>query len=150
MLSYSKLPSFYGEDFLEYRIENLDVPGRESGIGRVVIMVGNKDFNENQSFLLPNAFSPNDDGINDRFVISGLGETEESTLGVFNRWGTIVYRSQGKQYDNSWDGTSNVGAMVSIGKELPNGVYFYVYSVKKNVNDSIQTRNYSGYVELRR
>src|SRR5690554_1000515 len=58
MLSYSKLPSFYGEDFLEYRIENQDVPGRESGIGRVVIMVGNKDFNENQSFLLPNAFSP--------------------------------------------------------------------------------------------
>lgn len=150
MLSYSKLPSFYGEDFLEYRIENLDVPGRESGIGRVVIMVGNKDFNENQSFLLPNAFSPNGDGTNDRFVISGLGETEESTLEVFNRWGTIVYRSQGKQYDNSWDGTSNVGAMVSIGKELPNGVYFYVYSVKKNVNGSIQTRNYSGYVELRR
>ena len=150
MLSYSKLPSFYGEDFLEYRIENLDVPGRESGIGRVVIMVGNKDFNENQSFLLPNAFSPNGDGINERFVISGLGETEESTLEVFNRWGTIVYRSQGKQYDNSWDGTSNVGAMVSIGKELPNGVYFYVYSVKKNVNGSIQTRNYSGYVELRR
>lgn len=150
MLSYSKLPSFYGEDFLEYRIENLDVPGRESGIGRVVIMVGNKDFNENQSFLLPNAFSPNGDGINDRFVISGLGETEESTLEVFNRWGTIVYRSQGKRYDNSWDGTSNVGAMVSIGKELPNGVYFYVYSVKKNVNGSIQTRNYSGYVELRR
>src|SRR5690554_1869353 len=150
MLSYSKLPSFYGEDFLEYRIENLDVPGRESGIGRVVIMVGNKDFNENQSFLLPNAFSPNGDGINERFVISGLGETEESTLEVFNRWGTIVYRSQGKRYDNSWDGTSNVGAMVSIGKELPNGVYFYVYSVKKNVNGSIQTRNYSGYVELRR
>src|SRR5690554_1261472 len=150
MLSYSKLPSFYGEDFLEYRIENQDVPGRESGIGRVVIMVGNKDFNENQSFLLPNAFSPNGDGTNDRFVISGLGETEESTLEVFNRWGTIVYRSQGKRYDNSWDGTSNVGAMVSIGKELPNGVYFYVYSVKKNVNGSIQTRNYSGYVELRR
>ncbi|WP_146697775.1 T9SS type B sorting domain-containing protein [Geofilum rhodophaeum] len=150
LLSYQKLPSFYGEDFLEYRIENLDVPGRVSGIARVVIMVGNKDFNENQSFLLPNAFSPNGDGINDRLVISGLGETEESTLEVFNRWGTIVYRSQGKQYDNSWDGTSNVGAMVSIGKDLPNGVYFYVYTVKKNVNGSIQTRNYSGYVELRR
>src|SRR5690554_6413843 len=149
LLSYQKLPSFYGEDSLKYRIKNPDVPGRES-VGRVVIMVGNKDFNENQSFLLPNAFSPNGDEINETFIISGLGETKESTLEVFNRWGTIVYRSQGKQYDNSWDGTSNVGAMVSIGKELPNGVYFYVYSVKKNVNGSIQTRNYSGYVELRR
>ncbi|NLX73911.1 MAG: gliding motility-associated C-terminal domain-containing protein, partial [Bacteroidales bacterium] len=149
-LSYSKLPSFFGQDFLEYKIENLDVPGRESGIGRVVIMVGNKDFNENQSFLLPNAFSPNGDDINEKFIISGLGETEESSLEVFNRWGTIVYRSEGKRYDNSWDGTSNMGTMVSIGKELPSGVYFYVFEVVKNIEEKIQKRRYNGFVELRR
>jgi gliding motility-associated-like protein len=113
-------------------------------------MAGNKDFGEVQSFLLPNAFSPNGDGINDRFVISGLGLTEESSIEVFNRWGTIVYRSEGKNYDNNWDGTSNVGAMISIGKELPNGVYFYVFEVKKNVEGSVQTKRFSGYVELRR
>jgi len=99
---------------------------------------------------LPNAFSPNGDGINDKFVISGLGVTAESSLEVYNRWGTIVYRSNGKQYDNSWDGRSNVGAMVSIGKELPNGVYFYIFKVSKNIEGKLEERTYTGYVELRR
>ena len=149
MLTYRKSPSFYGKDSLSYLIENIDVPGRMA-TAKVIIMVGNKDFDEERSFLLPNAFSPNGDDINEKFIISGLGETEESSLEVFNRWGTIVYRSEGKRYDNSWDGTSNMGTMVSIGKELPSGVYFYVFEVVKNIEGKIQKRRYNGFVELRR
>ncbi len=148
-LTYRKLPSFYGKDSLTYVVENIDVVGRMA-TGKIIVMVGNKDFDEERSFLLPNAFSPNGDGINDRFVISGLGVTAESSLEVYNRWGTIVYRSNGKQYDNSWDGRSNVGAMVSIGKELPNGVYFYIFKVSKNIEGKLEERTYTGYVELRR
>ncbi len=149
LLTYYKAPSFFGKDSVHYTVANPSVLARKS-TSYIIIMAGNKDFGDVQSFLLPNAFSPNADGINDRFVISGLGLTEESSLEVFNRWGTIVYRSEGKNYDNSWDGTSNVGAMISIGKELPNGVYFYVFEVKKNVEGTVQTRRFSGYVELRR
>lgn len=148
-MTYRKLPSFYGKDSLTYVVENIDVVGRMA-TGKIIVMVGNKDFDEERSFLLPNAFSPNGDGINDRFVISGLGVTAESSLEVYNRWGTIVYRSNGKQYDNSWDGRSNVGAMVSIGKELPNGVYFYIFKVSKNIEGKLEERTYTGYVELRR
>jgi gliding motility-associated-like protein len=149
LLTYYKAPSFFGKDSLHYTVANPTIAARKS-TSYIIIMAGNKDFGEVQSFLLPNAFSPNGDGINDRFVISGLGLTEESSIEVFNRWGTIVYRSEGKNYDNNWDGTSNVGAMISIGKELPNGVYFYVFEVKKNVEGSVQTKRFSGYVELRR
>ena len=148
-LTYRKLPSFYGKDSLTYVVKNIDVVGRMA-TGKIIVMVGNKDFDEERSFLLPNAFSPNGDEINDRFVISGLGVTAESSLEVYNRWGTIVYRSNGKQYDNSWDGRSNVGAMVSIGKELPNGVYFYIFKVSKNIEGKLEERTYTGYVELRR
>jgi gliding motility-associated-like protein len=149
LFTYFKAPSFFGKDSVHYTVTNRSIVDRNA-TSYIIIMAGNKDFGEVQSFLLPNAFSPNGDGINERFVISGLGQTEESSLEVFNRWGTIVYRSEGKQYDNSWDGTSNVGAMISIGKELPNGVYFYAFEVKKNVEGTVETRRFSGYVELRR
>lgn len=149
LLVYSKLPTFYGTDSLSYIIRNTDFPTRIDS-AKVYIMVGNEDFNDKMSFLLPNAFSPNGDGFNDYFVISGLGELEESSLEVFNRWGTVVYRSKGKKYENDWDGISNTGAMVSIGTELPNGTYYFIFKVKKNVEGKIETRDYNGFIELRR
>lgn len=66
-------------------------------------------------FLIPNVFSPNGDGINDLFQIIDL--QPESRLHILNRWGVPVFEST--DYQNDWDGTSK-------GKELSNGVYFYV------------------------
>jgi gliding motility-associated-like protein len=147
-LTYSKLPSFYGIDSLTYRITNTEIPGR-SDEAKVYIMVGNETF-EDFSFLLPNAFSPNGDGINDYFVIDGLGDTETSMLEVFNRWGTIVYRSKGNNYKNDWDGKTNLKAFISVGDELPSGTYYYIFKVKKNINGSIVSKEFKGFVELRR
>jgi gliding motility-associated-like protein len=148
-LIYEKLPSFYGKDSVTYIISNTEIPSRVS-TAKVYIMVGNKDFGDDMSFVLPNAFSPNGDGLNEFFVISGLGETEESNLEVFNRWGTIVFRSSGVRYEDDWDGRSNIGAMVSIGTELPNGTYYYIFKVKKNVEGKVISTTYNGFVELRR
>ena len=106
---------------------------------------------EDRSIFIPNAFSPNGDDINEYFVISSnQSKTEESTLEVFNRWGTLVYRSQGKVYQNDWDGKANISNMVTIGDELPNGVYFYVYTIKANVDGETVIKKFNGFVELRR
>jgi gliding motility-associated-like protein len=53
-------------------------------------------------FFLPTAFTPNDDGINDRYkpVIYGVTEMEYE---IFSRWGELLYR--GNATDNGWDGT---------------------------------------------
>ena len=67
--------------------------------------------------VLPNTFTPNDDGINDTWVIDGLGAYPENKLVVFNRWGNKVYDA--KPYLNDWDGRS-------IGKPLPDGTYYFV------------------------
>jgi len=149
MLEYKKLPSFYGRDSVRYVIYNTQHPERRD-TATVFIFVGNIDFGNGVSFLVPNAFSPNGDGINDKFVITGIGDKEESKLEVFNRWGTMVYRSSGKNYDNSWDGKSTESTMVSIGDDLPDGTYYYVFSVKVNVEGEIISKEYSGYIELRR
>lgn len=66
---------------------------------------------------IPNAFSPNGDGINDVWNIKGLVNYSKSITEIFDRNGNIVFRSVG--YDKPWDGTKN-------GKPLPVGVYYYL------------------------
>ncbi|TAJ14765.1 hypothetical protein DMA11_04340 [Marinilabiliaceae bacterium JC017] len=154
-MSYTKLPGFFGKDSLAYRIYLSDeINCRDiSDTAKVLVIVGNKKL-DGKSILVPNAFSPNSDGYNDLFVISGIDNMSSSSLEVYNRWGTIVYRSKGQKYANDWDGKANAGSMVSIGEDLPNGTYFYVFKVAviKEVDNNKEEveENYSGYIELRR
>ncbi|MFO7924272.1 MAG: PKD-like domain-containing protein [Bacteroidales bacterium] len=73
---------------------------------------------------IPNAFTPNDDGHNDYWVIGSrvagtLGELYPfAVVEVYNRAGELVYRSM-EGYPEPWDGTSN-------GNDLPMDSYFYV------------------------
>ncbi len=146
---YIKSPTFYGRDSVRYEIRNVDTPSR-ADTALIWIYVGNKPI-DGKSFLIPNAFSPNGDGINDYFVIQTVYaySTEESSLEIFNRWGSVVYRSKGKSYDNRWDGTTNAG-MISIGSQLPNGTYFYIFKVTFNVDGVLKSNEYNGYIEMRR
>jgi len=68
--------------------------------------------------VFPNTFTPNGDGKNDVWYIGGLSRFPANRLTVFNRWGNQVYDAQ--PYENNWDGTS-------LGRELPDGTYFYVF-----------------------
>ncbi|PWK18768.1 putative repeat protein (TIGR01451 family)/gliding motility-associated-like protein [Arcicella aurantiaca] len=75
--------------------------------------------------FIPEGFSPNGDGVNDKFVIQGVNkDTEKVELIIFNRWGGVVYASQ--DYKNDWAGASNQGVkVVGDGQGLPDGTYFY-------------------------
>lgn len=66
---------------------------------------------------IPKGFSPNGDGINDRFDLSNHGVSD---LKIFNRNGVEVYSFKGA-YTNQWEGQSKGG-----GKTLPSGTYYYV------------------------
>lgn len=70
---------------------------------------------------VPNAFSPNGDGIHDVWLIKYLESYPGATVDVFNRYGQTVYSSVG--YPRPWDGTSN-------GKAIPVGTYYYVIDPK--------------------
>ena len=69
--------------------------------------------------MLPNAFTPNGDGRNDYLKYEG-DNIQSMKIGVFNRWGQMVYLSENKQ--DMWDGTHN-------GKPLPTGIYPYTVEV---------------------
>lgn len=64
---------------------------------------------------VPNAFSPNGDGINDRWAIKYLETYVNASVQIFNRYGQKVFTSG----SDPWDGTYN-------GKEIPIGVYYYI------------------------
>uniref|UniRef100_UPI0013D3D9C1 gliding motility-associated C-terminal domain-containing protein n=1 Tax=Raoultella planticola TaxID=575 RepID=UPI0013D3D9C1 len=64
---------------------------------------------------VPNVFSPNGDGINDTWKIKYLESYPGATVEVFDRYGQVVFKSQG--YNKEWDGTYN-------GNPLPVATYY--------------------------
>lgn len=56
----------------------------------------------NQKYLIPNAFTPNNDNLNDCFRIRGWTNIQEFEIGIYNRWGQLVYFSNNSA--DCWDG----------------------------------------------
>ncbi|HYK56732.1 MAG TPA: gliding motility-associated C-terminal domain-containing protein, partial [Flavisolibacter sp.] len=74
-----------------------------------------------EGLYVPNAFSPNGDGLNDVWNIPALRAYPEYEIQVFNRWGQVVYTS--KDIGKPWNGRLK-------DKDLPSGVYAYIIRVK--------------------
>jgi gliding motility-associated-like protein len=77
-----------------------------------------------EDLFIPGGFSPNNDGINDYFVI-GNTNGKKINVDIFNRWGNLIYRS--KSYQNDWNGKSTEG--IHVGEEVPAGTYYYVLTI---------------------
>jgi gliding motility-associated-like protein len=88
-----------------------------------------------EKVIIPNAFTPNDDGVNDLWNITGVASYPNCLVQIFNRNGTQVYQSKG--YSRPWNGTLN-------GKLLPIAVYYYVIEL------GFKNQKLSGYVTILR
>jgi gliding motility-associated-like protein len=82
---------------------------------------------------IPNVFTPNGDGINDKWEIAYLESYPGSSVKVFNRYGQLVFESKG--YGKPWDGKYN-------GKDLPAGTYYYIVDPKNG------RKQIAGYVDI--
>ena len=69
---------------------------------------------------IANTFTPNADGINDYWKISGMENSPNAIVQVFNRAGQMVFNSKG--YSVPFNGTMN-------GKDLPIGAYYYIINM---------------------
>lgn len=76
-------------------------------------------------FFIPNAFTPNGDGINDLLFFKANFQPRTFEVNIYNRRGEQVYHS--RNMENGWDGTFQ-------GRELPGEVYSYV--IKYTTPDS--------------
>ncbi|HET9058172.1 MAG TPA: PKD domain-containing protein [Chitinophagaceae bacterium] len=71
--------------------------------------------------VIPNTFTPNGDGINDKWEIQYLDNYPGCVVEIFNTAGQLLFRSV--NYDKPWDGTYK-------GNPLPLGTYYYVIDPK--------------------
>ena len=77
-------------------------------------------FCNNSSLFIPNAFTPNGDGKNDKFYVRAYGLNQFNYFRVFDRWGQIVFETN--DINVGWDGTYN-------GKALNTDVFVYTVEV---------------------
>ncbi|MEO8948322.1 MAG: MBG domain-containing protein [Mucilaginibacter sp.] len=81
---------------------------------------------------IPNAFTPNGDGINDVWNINNLNTYPKTTVEILNRYGTRVFFSN--NYAIPWDGKYN-------GVKVPDGTYYYIIT-------GVSNKPLTGYVAV--
>ena len=104
------------------------------------------DVNVVEGLIVPNVFTPNNDGWNDVFDVrtSAVGPYK---LEIYNRWGNVVFENSSPLI--SWDGTTAAGTPASA------GTYFYVISKAEMlsgnaINNELDNFNYreTGWLQL--
>jgi len=77
------------------------------------------------NMFVPNTFSPNGDGMNDRFYPRGQGVFNIKSLRIFNRWGQLVFEKNNflpNVESDGWDGTFK-------GQSVPSDAYVYMIEI---------------------
>ena len=93
------------------------------------------------SILIPDGFSPNNDGVNDQFEIVNIRDLYPNfTIEIYNRYGNIVFKGNASMED--WDGNNNQGGIKLNDSVLPNGVYFYIINFNDGITNAKQGRVY--------
>ena len=93
------------------------------------------EFLDTIQYFIPNAFSPNDDGINDVFEPYFKSSTDFN-LKVYDRWGNQLFNNE-----NGWDGRMN-------GKRMNTGVYLWVLEMTRDACGTTEKILKSGEVSL--
>ncbi len=129
-ISYQASAFFSGTDAFIYELCTM---GCDCSEAIVIVNVGAET-----ACRIPSIFTPNEDGINDAFIIPCLNDTAKfpnNEVIIFNQWGDEVFKQAG--YQNNWRGSYN-------GENLPDGPYFYV------INYGDGSKPASGYIMLQR
>ncbi|WP_320814687.1 gliding motility-associated C-terminal domain-containing protein [Flavobacterium sp.] len=91
-----------------------------------------------------NAVSPNNDGLNDFFLIDGIDCYPNNTVEIYNKWGILIYETRG--YDNNFKafrGQSEGRSTLNKNEGVPDGTYYYIL---KYVDEENKTHDKAGYL----
>lgn len=98
---------------------------------------------EPDQIVIPTGFSPNDDGINDFFIIAGAENYPTNKLIIFNQWGETLFEAS--PYLNDWSGTSDTRLTSKKNDKLSDGTYFYIFYKEASNSSQIE----KGYLEIK-
>ncbi|MEM9920463.1 MAG: gliding motility-associated C-terminal domain-containing protein [Bacteroidota bacterium] len=121
-----------------YAVTAIDSVGNESELSNIVCV------DNCPVYVLPNVFTPNNDGANERFIPLSQCFVDRVEFKVFNRWGQVVFQTNDPSLQ--WDGRNQSGT------ELAEGVYYYVCKYfEERVGGVVPSQQIlSGYIELLR
>src|SRR5690606_4283353 len=93
--------------------------------------------------FIPNAMTPDGDGLNDLLVVVPSCPISDYNMQVFDRWGKIVFESD--NVEKRWNGGLN-------GYFVEAGIYFYriTYRWGERFNESLEVQTANGYVQILR
>lgn len=89
----------------------------------------------------PNVFTPNQDGINDFFTPVISHQIHEAQLYIYNRWGNLVYQSEGIPI--LWDGVNQ-----SSGSKVSAGVYYYTVNYTYLTLQGVDSQILNGFIQV--
>lgn len=98
-------------------------------------------------FEIPELLTPNADGSNDKWEITGLENYPNTEVLIYNRWGTKVFESD--DYQNDWEGKSESNLNIG-GDELPESSYYYILTLGGNESDPNSGKLFKGYIYIKR
>jgi len=102
---------------------------RAEGIYRKVTSYSNEvSFIQDARLICPNAFSPNNDGLNDTFVLDGVF-VKDFKMTIFDRWGSAIHLSN--DLKQAWDGRFE-------GRKVPVGDYVYYIEFTDQIGNKLQ------------
>ena len=89
------------------------------------------------TFFMPNAFTPNDDSVNDIFVGKGfLRGYKDYNMQIWNRWGEMIFESNDPE--EGWN-----GLLGNNGHRAPAGLYLYYITLKGPRGEKTQIKGYA-------
>ncbi|MEY5047489.1 MAG: hypothetical protein RLZZ175_848 [Bacteroidota bacterium] len=89
---------------------------------RLEVDISIKNCLKDSVIFFPTGFTPNDDGVNDTYVVFNVPTGVTVDIWIYNRWGDLVH--QAKNYQNDWRGLCTANNCLS--EKLPSSTYFLV------------------------
>ena len=127
-ITYTPYEGYTGADSLCYIIcDN----GSPSLCDSAMVYIQIEDGEPGDYLTIFSGFTPNGDGVNDRWIIENIDLYPDNTVLIFNRWGDIVNQFAG--YDNTnvyWKGDNQYG------ERLPDSTYYYLLKIRHKGEES--------------
>jgi gliding motility-associated-like protein len=96
---------------------------------------------ECSNYILPNVFSPNNDGINDIYLPLMTSYVEKVDMKIFNRWGGLVFETEDPEIN--WD-----GKITGTDKLVTTSVYYYICDVYENRLSGLEVTSLTGFIHV--
>ena len=137
LLSLTYTGKLFGQEMTEY-IAEYQITAIKAGNSEIVSSSNTVETVPEIFLYIPNAFTPNGDGLNDTFGALGHG-AREYHMEVFNKWGELIFESD--NMGTQWNGTFQ-------GEKVLPGTYIYSISATSYYNKDVQRQGSISIVKI--